>query len=95
MEGSASSSGSRGAGTLAWPRAGIRPRRRALAVLSGRDFVTPDDVKGVAGAALAHRITLKPELWMRRIDPASVVADICHGVAAPQTAQAPVYSAQQ
>ncbi|MFB9659385.1 AAA family ATPase [Glycomyces mayteni] len=67
---------------------------RALAVLAGRDFVTPDDVKGVAGAALAHRITLKPELWMRRIDPAAVVADICRGVPAPQTAQAPAYTAQ-
>ncbi|MCH7231238.1 MoxR family ATPase [Glycomyces sp. L485] len=64
---------------------------RALAVLAGRDFVTPDDVKGVAGAALAHRITLRPELWMRRIDPAVVVADICHGVDAPQTAQSPTY----
>ncbi|RRR97629.1 AAA family ATPase [Glycomyces terrestris] len=67
---------------------------RALAVLSGRDFVTPDDVKGVAPAALAHRITLKPELWMRRIDPAAVVTDICRGVEAPQTAQAPTYSAR-
>jgi MoxR-like ATPase len=67
---------------------------RALAVLSGRDFVTPDDVKGVAGAALSHRITLKPELWMRRIDPASVVADICRAVEAPQTAQSPTYGVQ-
>jgi MoxR-like ATPase len=64
---------------------------RALAVLDGRDFVTPDDVKGVAGAALAHRITLRPELWMRRIDPATVVDDICRGVEAPQSAQAPSY----
>ncbi|MEU6861060.1 MoxR family ATPase [Glycomyces sp. NPDC046736] len=67
---------------------------RALAVLAGRDFVTPDDVKGVAGAALSHRISLKPELWMRRIDPASVVADICRGVEAPQTAQSPTHGVQ-
>ncbi|HEU5129615.1 MAG TPA: MoxR family ATPase [Glycomyces sp.] len=66
---------------------------RALAVLDGRDFVTPDDVKGVAAAALAHRITLRPELWMRRIDPAAVVADICRGVEAPQSAQAPTHGA--
>ena len=33
---------------------------RALAVLAGRDFVTPEDVKDVAVAALAHRITLNP-----------------------------------
>ncbi|WP_100447352.1 AAA family ATPase [Glycomyces xiaoerkulensis] len=65
---------------------------RALAVLDGRDFVTPDDVKGVASAALTHRITLRPELWMRRIDPATIVDDICRAVEAPQTAQAPSYS---
>ncbi|GAB3992685.1 hypothetical protein GCM10029992_02450 [Glycomyces albus] len=65
---------------------------RALAVLNGRDFVTPDDVKGVAASALSHRITLRPELWMRRIDPAQVVDDICRAVEAPQTAQAPTYS---
>ncbi|GAB3649064.1 AAA family ATPase [Glycomyces tarimensis] len=65
---------------------------RALAVLAGRDFVTPDDVKGVAASALSHRITLRPELWMRRIDPASVITDICGGVEAPQTAQSPSYS---
>ncbi|THV43181.1 AAA family ATPase [Glycomyces buryatensis] len=67
---------------------------RALAVLDGRDFVTPDDVKGVAAAALSHRITLRPELWMRRIDPAAVIADICRGVEAPQTAQSPTYGSE-
>ena len=33
----------------------------------GRDFVTPDDVKLVAVPALAHRITLRPELWIQRV----------------------------
>src|SRR5690606_38457665 len=37
---------------------------RALAVLRDRDFVIPDDVKTVAVPALAHRISLRPELWM-------------------------------
>ena len=37
---------------------------RALAVIAGRDYVLPEDVKAVAPAVLAHRITVKPELWM-------------------------------
>src|SRR6476661_801042 len=37
---------------------------RAYAVVSGRDYVTPEDVKAVAHAALDHRVTVRPELWM-------------------------------
>jgi MoxR-like ATPase len=37
---------------------------RALAALRGRDFVTPDDVKEMAGPVLAHRVTLTPEAEM-------------------------------
>jgi MoxR-like ATPase len=46
------------------PRATVALFRaaRAVAVLEGRDFVTPDDVKGAAPAVLRHRITLAPEL---------------------------------
>jgi MoxR-like ATPase len=46
------------------PRATVALFRasRAVAVLEGRDFVTPDDVKGVAPAVLRHRIMLAPEL---------------------------------
>ena len=40
---------------------------RCLATLRGRDFVTPEDVKHVAAPALAHRMTLRPELWVQRI----------------------------
>ena len=39
---------------------------RCRAALSGRDFATPDDVKAVAVPALAHRLTLRPELWVER-----------------------------
>ncbi|MES2000486.1 MAG: MoxR family ATPase [Pseudomonadota bacterium] len=48
----------------AGPRGGIALIRaaRARALLSGRDFVTPDDVKSICIAALRHRITLRPEL---------------------------------
>ncbi|CAN5516517.1 MoxR family ATPase [soil metagenome] len=38
---------------------------RAYAVIDGRDFVTPEDVKAVAHAVLDHRISIKPELWMQ------------------------------
>ena len=40
---------------------------------SGRDYVTPEDVKAVAVPALAHRISLRPELWVRRVTSADVV----------------------
>ena len=56
---------------------------RARAVISGRDFVTPDDVKQVAVAALAHRVVLTPEAWARRVDPTAVVASAVAAVPAP------------
>ena len=46
---------------------------RARAAYLGRDFVTPDDIKAVSVLALAHRLTLAPELWVQRIDPAEAV----------------------
>ena len=48
---------------------------RARAGLDGRDFVTPDDVKRIAVPALAHRIMLRPELWIQRVDAEDVVRD--------------------
>jgi MoxR-like ATPase len=48
---------------------------RARAGLEGRDFVTPDDVKRIALPALAHRIMLRPELWIQRVDAEDVVRD--------------------
>ncbi len=47
---------------------------RAYAVLAGRDYVTPEDVKAVAHAVLDHRISIKPELWMTRDGGPSVVS---------------------
>ncbi len=46
---------------------------RGLALLRGRDFVVPEDVKALAVPALAHRLTLKPELWVQRLQPEDVV----------------------
>jgi MoxR-like ATPase len=56
---------------------------RAKAVLHSRDFVTPDDVKSVAVAALAHRLTLRPELWVRRVSGDDVLERVVGRVATP------------
>ncbi|MGH3501203.1 MAG: AAA family ATPase [Nocardioidaceae bacterium] len=56
---------------------------RAYAVVSGRDYVTPEDVKVVAAPALAHRITVKPELWMSNASGHSVVESVLATVPAP------------
>jgi MoxR-like ATPase len=56
---------------------------RALAVLRGRDYVIPEDVKDVGEAALAHRLTLRPESWMQRISPAEVVRAVLGEVPVP------------
>ena len=45
--------------------------------------MTPDDVKRIAVPALAHRITLRPELWIQRVDPEDVVRDCLDACAAP------------
>ena len=56
---------------------------RAYAVIDGRDFVVPEDVKAVAPSVLAHRITVKPELWMSDVSGDSVVAGVLGQVATP------------
>ena len=57
---------------------------RARAVLDGRDFVTPEDVKEIAVIALAHRIVMKPEYWVRGISDESIVQDAMNEVPTPQ-----------
>jgi MoxR-like ATPase len=56
---------------------------RCRAALIGRDFVTPEDVKAVAVPALAHRLMLKPELWVQRFRPEDVVAEVLDTVPTP------------
>lgn len=65
---------------------------RARAVMAGRAYVTPEDVKAAAPAALAHRISLRPEMWLRRVDPGEVVAEICDSTPAPRSEQLPAYT---
>jgi MoxR-like ATPase len=62
---------------------------RARAALAGREFVTPDDVKAVAVPALAHRLALQPELWVRRVEPDQVVRQILDTVPTPAPADLP------
>jgi MoxR-like ATPase len=69
------------------PRGGLALTQlaRAQALLRGRDFVIPDDIKSIAVPALAHRITLRPELWVRQVKSDDIVADLLGGVPTPQT----------
>jgi MoxR-like ATPase len=57
---------------------------RCRAALAGRDFVTPDDVKAIAVPALAHRLMLKPELWVQRRTAEDVVAEVLETVPTPR-----------
>jgi MoxR-like ATPase len=56
---------------------------RCRAALHGRDYVTPDDVKAVAVPALAHRLTLRPELWVQRVSAEDVVRERLDTVPTP------------
>jgi MoxR-like ATPase len=56
---------------------------RAHAALRGRDFVTPEDAKAVAVPALAHRLMLRPELWVQRVRPDEVVREALDTVPTP------------
>jgi MoxR-like ATPase len=58
---------------------------RAFAVVRGRDYVVPEDVKAVARSVLAHRITVKPELWMTAASGRTVVDSVLNEVPTPST----------
>ena len=62
---------------------------RCKAALQGRDFVLPDDVKRVAVPALAHRLVLRPELWVQRVSAGDVVVDVLGTVPTPQPEDVP------
>ncbi|MFO1420832.1 MAG: MoxR family ATPase [Candidatus Competibacteraceae bacterium] len=70
----------------AGPRGGIALIRaaRAQALLNGRDFVTPDDVKTIVKPALRHRLTLAAEYEMEGARVDEVLEDLLHRVAAPR-----------
>ncbi|MFI2233372.1 AAA family ATPase [Nocardia testacea] len=59
---------------------------RARALLNGRDFVVPEDVKALAIPAMAHRITLRPEMWVRRIRGEDVISELLRRLPVPRAA---------
>jgi MoxR-like ATPase len=67
------------------PRAGVALflASRAEALLSGRDFVTPDDVKAMALPVLRHRVVLTPEAEVEGIATDDRLAGLLHTVPAP------------
>ena len=73
------------------PRASIALFRtsQALAAISGRDFVQPDDVKRMAGSVLTHRVILRPETRLRKITAAAVVEEVVAEVRVPLLSQEP------
>lgn len=73
------------------PRASIALFRtaQALAAVSGRSFVQPDDVKRVAAPVLTHRVILRPETRLRKITAAAVVEEVVAEVRVPLLSQEP------
>ena len=69
-------------------RAGISLYKcgRALAMLEGRDYVIPDDVKRLAVPAMEHRITIKPEAEMDDIRPKDVIIGALEQISVPKIA---------
>ncbi|MEV6772740.1 MoxR family ATPase [Nocardia sp. NPDC051030] len=61
---------------------------RARALLNGRDYVVPEDVKALAIPAMAHRITLRPEMWVRRIRGEDVIAELLRRLPVPRATPA-------
>ncbi|MBO0854142.1 MAG: MoxR family ATPase [Nocardia sp.] len=57
---------------------------RARALLLGRDYVVPEDVKELAVVAVAHRITLRPEMWVRRVRGEDVIAELLRRLPVPR-----------
>ena len=56
---------------------------RARAAMEGREYVIPDDIKRFVESALAHRLILEPDLWMRRGAAAEIIAHVLDSVPVP------------
>jgi MoxR-like ATPase len=57
---------------------------RAFAAINGRDFVTPDDIKALAGPVLAHRLILRPEYEIEGLTVKEVIESILKEIAVPR-----------
>jgi MoxR-like ATPase len=62
---------------------------RAHALLLGRDYVIPEDIKALATPAVAHRITLRPEMWVRKIQGSDIVEELLRRLPVPRTRGGP------
>jgi MoxR-like ATPase len=62
---------------------------RARALLLGRDYVIPEDIKALATPAVAHRITLRPEMWVRKIQGSDIVEELLRRLPVPRTRSGP------
>src|ERR1700743_2465970 len=62
---------------------------RARALLLGRDYVIPEDIKALATPAVAHRITLRPEMWVRKIQGSDIVEELLRRVTGPPAGGGP------
>ncbi|KAA0099900.1 MoxR family ATPase [Mycolicibacterium sp. P1-18] len=58
---------------------------RAQALLLGRDYVIPEDVKALAVPAMAHRISLRPEMWVKQVRTSDVVEELLRRLPVPRT----------
>ncbi len=56
---------------------------QALALLSGRDYVLPDDVRKLVKPVLSHRVQLTPEARMKDISPDALLDELINGVSVP------------
>jgi len=62
---------------------------RARALLFGRDYVIPEDVKALAIPVISHRISLKPEMWVRSVHGSDIVAQLLQRLPVPRTRGGP------
>jgi MoxR-like ATPase len=63
---------------------------RSRALLDGRDYVIPEDVKSLAVPTLAHRLSLRPEMWVRRVQAEDLVDRMLSRVPAPRSTTPPI-----
>lgn len=71
------------------PRGGLALLKasRAMALMRGRDFVTPDDIKTFAIDALAHRLILKVEHMLQRVDERDIIKGVVNSIPVPKEFQ--------
>ena len=69
------------------PRASLYLQRaaRTTAVVAGRDYVAPDDVKGMIGPVFNHRLIVRPEAQMRGVGVDQILEGVANTVAVPGT----------